>query len=277
LCAGIGTIALSKHIDAWIEHELVETFNFLSIQWKLLCTASLSEKGKLNEVFIGRATRMTLNLDTWLYREYQAFYIVVTGGSPAMFFISSHVSARHEHDWRFHWWRKDSNVVENNDLTMIAKRLNTDICSLFIVRHQFSAIVYNPSSRSTVVWLRVPVGEQQTIALDEEAVNNNGIDAYNIAVQLNWLLTSTYWSPVVFFKVLPLPSIVQAIPIIFRRNQPHELLVRVNMPALSLQAIPFLVTRKTWQCSFEIQSNVDEIIEQIDYTDYFIEYDKLNI
>jgi hypothetical protein len=68
---------------------------------------------------------------------------------------------------------------------MIAKRLNTDICSLFIVRHQFSAIVYNPSSRSTVVWLRVPVGEQQTIALDEEAVNNNGIDAYNIAVQLN--------------------------------------------------------------------------------------------
>ncbi|CAF4915531.1 unnamed protein product, partial [Rotaria sp. Silwood1] len=87
----------------------------------------------------------------------------------------------------------------------------------------FSAIVYNPSSISNEVWIRIPVAEQQTINLDVNNVKKFSIDAIEIGT-------------------ISLSPILQSIPTVHNRDQFQELIVRVHVPPLSLQAVPFIIS-----------------------------------
>lgn len=116
-------------------------------------------------------------------------------------------------------------MQKNWSKPLIFCRLNESYCSpLGEIDGKFSTIVYNPSSFPTSVWLRIPVEEQQTIALDADTAKKHSIDAED-------------------FGMIPLSPTIREIPLPHPRTQLQELIVRVNVPALSLQAIPFTATK----------------------------------
>ncbi|CAF3366114.1 unnamed protein product [Rotaria sp. Silwood1] len=112
---------------------------------------------------------------------------------------------------------------------------------------------YNPSSISNEVWIRIPVAEQQTINLDVNNVKKFSIDAIEIGT-------------------ISLSPILQSIPTVHNRDQFQELIVRVHVPPLSLQAVPFIISKQkqnveqlpitTSSCSIENQrKGYEEIIQ----------------
>ncbi|CAF4688271.1 unnamed protein product [Rotaria sp. Silwood2] len=114
-------------------------------------------------------------------------------------------------------------MTTNWSMPLIFCQLNESYCTPLVNIDKFSAIVYNPSSISNQVWMRIPVAEQQTINLDIDNVKKFSIDAIEIGT-------------------INLSPILQSIPIVQARNQLQELIVRVHVPPLSLQAIPFIIS-----------------------------------
>ncbi|CAF2739012.1 unnamed protein product [Rotaria sp. Silwood2] len=114
-------------------------------------------------------------------------------------------------------------MTTNWSMPLIFCQLNESYCTPLVNIDKFSAIVYNPSSISNEVWMRIPVAEEQTINLDIDNVKKFSIDAIEIGT-------------------INLSPILQSIPIVQARNQLQELIVRVHVPPLSLQAIPFIIS-----------------------------------
>ncbi|UJR27289.1 hypothetical protein I4U23_008584 [Adineta vaga] len=145
-------------------------------------------------------------------------------------------------------------MTVNWSTPLIFCQLNESYCEPLVqFDKKFSAIIYNPSSVSNQVWLRVPVAEHQSIVLDSDAVKKFAIDAQEIGT-------------------IKLSSILQSIPLGNKREQFQEMIVRVQVPPLSIQAIPFFLTQKTGKieefapstssCSIENQNYVLEVDEK---------------
>ncbi|CAF3366663.1 unnamed protein product [Rotaria sp. Silwood1] len=114
-------------------------------------------------------------------------------------------------------------MTTNWSTPLIFCQLNESYCKPLVDIDKFSAIVYNPSSISNEVWIRIPVAEQQTINLDVNNVKKFSIDAIEIGT-------------------ISLSPILQSIPTVHNRDQFQELIVRVHVPPLSLQAVPFIIS-----------------------------------
>ncbi|CAF1239524.1 unnamed protein product [Rotaria sordida] len=165
-------------------------------------------------------------------------------------------------------------MTKNWSTPLIFCQLNESYCKPLADIDKFSAIVYNPSSISNQVWIRIPVAEQQTISLDVDNVKKFSIDA-------------------VEFGTIGLSPMHESIPIVHKRDQLQELIVRVHVPPLSLQAVPFIISKQkqnveqlimaTSSCSIEnqhyilkvnergviISLQVKSINKEIDFTQHF--------
>ncbi|CAF4185154.1 unnamed protein product, partial [Adineta steineri] len=125
-------------------------------------------------------------------------------------------------------------------------QLNESYCKPLATMDKFSAIIYNPSSVANQLWLRIPVAEQQTIHLDVDTVKKLSIDAQEIGT-------------------INLSPIIQSIPIVDKRNQLQELIVRVNIPPLSFQALPFTTLKQSQKVEAILFSNLSCSIENQNY------------
>ncbi|CAF3219791.1 unnamed protein product [Rotaria socialis] len=124
--------------------------------------------------------------------------------------------------------------------------LNESYCTPLATMHTFSAIVYNPSSVSNQVWIRIPVTKQQTIHLDAAIAKKFSIDVTEIGtINLS-------------------PSFLR-IPLGFPRNQVQELIIRVHVPPLSLQAIPFISSKQQQSVEPLVSTNSSCSIENQHY------------
>ncbi|CAF1567664.1 unnamed protein product [Rotaria magnacalcarata] len=144
-------------------------------------------------------------------------------------------------------------TASNWSTPLIFCPLNESYCRPLATIHKFSAIVYNPSSVSNQVWIRIPVAQQQTIHLDTAIAKKFSIDVTEIGtINLS-------------------PSFL-TIPLDFPRNQVQELIIRVHVPPLSLQAIPFIASKQQQSveplastkssCSIENQHYILKVNEQ---------------
>ncbi|CAF3662360.1 unnamed protein product [Adineta steineri] len=132
-------------------------------------------------------------------------------------------------------------------------QLNESYCKPLATMDKFSAIIYNPSSISNQLWLRIPVDQNQTIHLDIDTVKKLSIDAQEIAT-------------------IDLSPMILSIPIAEQCNQLQELIVRVNIPPLSFQALPFTTLKQSQKvepspfsnlkCSIENQNYIVTVDEQ---------------
>ncbi|CAF0757101.1 unnamed protein product [Adineta ricciae] len=138
-------------------------------------------------------------------------------------------------------------ATANWSAPLIFCQLNESYCDpLSKLDKKFSAIIYNPSSVANQVWLRIPVADDQVMTLDTNTVEKSSIDAQEIGT-------------------INLSPHLLGIPLVSKRTQLRELIVRVQVPPLSLQAVPFLITKSSQQADKPTPSSTACSIENQNY------------
>ncbi|CAF1593891.1 unnamed protein product, partial [Didymodactylos carnosus] len=148
---------------------------------------------------------------------------------------------------------RDTKANETYIKNFIFCNLNESYCNELDGVQKFSVIVYNPSSFTSHIWLRIPV--QQSYTLDINKIRKYSIDVNQIGI-------------------IKMSSIFLSIPLNENRTAEYEVIVRVTIPPLSIQVVPFKATDNTLINQME-KSVINKKACSIENEAYIININKL--